>query len=74
MIGGAQQTQHIYEDGFESVAADIRFGKGTPAQWAAEARAATHHEQQGQGRGRPVRPARLRALSTTATTRRDWSG
>ena len=29
-IGGARQSQHIYEDGFESVAADIRFGKGSP--------------------------------------------
>ena len=30
--------QHIYETGFESVAADMRFAKGTPAQWAAEAK------------------------------------
>ena len=37
-IGGARNSQHIYEEGFESVAADLRFGKGTPAQWAAGAR------------------------------------
>ena len=35
-IGGARQSQHIYEDGIESVAADLRFAKGNPTQWAAE--------------------------------------
>ena len=29
-IGGARHSQHIYEQGFESVAADLRFAKGTP--------------------------------------------
>ena len=38
LIGGARHRQHIYEQGFESVAADMRFAKGTPAQWAAEAK------------------------------------
>jgi Peptidase M15 len=37
-IGGARQSQHIYEQSFEAVAADLRFAKGSPAQWAAEAR------------------------------------
>ena len=37
-IGGARHSQHIYEQSFESVAADLRFQKGTPAQWAAEAK------------------------------------
>lgn len=37
-IGGARYSQHIYEHNFESVAADMRFAKGTPAQWAAEAK------------------------------------
>ena len=37
-IGGATQSQHIYEQGFESVAADLRFQKGSPALWAAEAK------------------------------------
>ena len=37
-IGGARHSQHIYEDTFESVAADMRFAKGTPALWAAEAK------------------------------------
>ena len=37
-IGGARLSQHVYEYNYESVAADLRFQKGTPAQWAAEAR------------------------------------
>lgn len=37
-IGGAAQSQHIYEIGPESVAADVSFARGTPAQWAAFAR------------------------------------
>ena len=37
-IGGARHSQHIYEHDFESVAADMRFARGSPAQWAAEAK------------------------------------
>jgi uncharacterized protein YcbK (DUF882 family) len=37
-IGGARFSQHVYEYNYESVAADLRFAKGTPAQWAAYAR------------------------------------
>jgi uncharacterized protein YcbK (DUF882 family) len=37
-IHGARNSQHIYENTFESVAADMRFPSGTPAAWAAEAK------------------------------------
>jgi Peptidase M15 len=37
-IHGARNSQHIYENTFESVAADMRFQRGTPAQWGAEAK------------------------------------
>lgn len=37
-IGGARNSQHIYEDTFESVAADMRFARGSVNQWAAEAK------------------------------------
>jgi uncharacterized protein YcbK (DUF882 family) len=37
-ISGARHSQHIYEHDFESVAADMRFARGTPTQWAAEAK------------------------------------
>ena len=36
-IGGARYSQHIYDDGPESVAADVRFAKGSPKEWAAYA-------------------------------------
>jgi uncharacterized protein YcbK (DUF882 family) len=37
-IHGARNSQHVYEQNYESVAADLRFQKGNPAQWAAYAR------------------------------------
>jgi len=37
-IGGASQSQHIYDDDPTTVAADTIWQKGTPQQWAAEAR------------------------------------
>ena len=36
-IGGAKKSQHIYDEHVESVAADLRFESGTPAEWAAHA-------------------------------------
>jgi hypothetical protein len=36
-IGGAPNSQHIYDIEPASVAADVRLASGTPAQWAAEA-------------------------------------
>jgi Peptidase M15 len=37
-IGGARNSQHIYEHSFENVATDLRFQRGTPGLWAAEAK------------------------------------
>lgn len=37
-IGGALRSQHDYDDDPTTVAADLTFAKGTPTQWAAEAR------------------------------------
>jgi hypothetical protein len=37
-IGGVRNSQHVYEHNFESVAADVRFKRGSPAIWAAELR------------------------------------
>jgi hypothetical protein len=37
-IGGASQSQHIYDDDPTTVAADLTFERGTPTQWAVEAR------------------------------------
>ena len=48
-IGGARFSQHVYEQTFESVAADLRFELGTPALWAAEARLIRERANSGQG-------------------------
>ena len=37
-IGGARFSQHIYDVDPDTVAADLRFAKGTPRQWAAYAK------------------------------------
>lgn len=37
-IGGARHSQHIYEQGFESVASDVRFARGHPRAWAMAAK------------------------------------
>ncbi len=36
-VGGEPNSQHRYELGPESVAADVRFAQGSPREWAAEA-------------------------------------
>jgi hypothetical protein len=51
-IGGARFSQHIYEYNYESVATDLRFARGTPAQWAAEARRIRNNAKKGGGVGR----------------------
>jgi hypothetical protein len=48
-IGGARHSQHVYEHSFESVATDLRFARGTPAQWAAEARRLRTTKNRGKG-------------------------
>src|SRR5262245_9883458 len=37
-IGGARHSQHIYDDSYESVAADTRYPKGTPSAWGTYAK------------------------------------
>lgn len=37
-IGGARNSQHIWDEGPGSVAADLRFAKGSPKEWASYAR------------------------------------
>jgi Peptidase M15 len=48
-IGGARLSQHIYEDSFESVATDLRFARGSPAQWSAEAKRIRTSRNKGKG-------------------------
>ena len=48
-IGGARHSQHVYEQTYESVAADMRFARGTPAQWGTYAK--TLRKKYGKGGG-----------------------
>lgn len=48
-IGGARHSQHIYEQTFEAIAADIRFGKGSPEEWARKARVIRQRELANKG-------------------------
>lgn len=73
MIGGARQSQHIYEHGFEAVAADLRFPKGSPQEWAAYAKGirATHNHGRG-GVGRYDRAGFVHIDNRLYAA--DWSG
>jgi hypothetical protein len=72
MIGGARQSQHIYEMGFESVAADLRFAKGNPAQWAEYARALRVKNKGHGGVGRYDRAGFVHV--DNRLYKADWSG
>lgn len=48
-IGGVPNSQHEYEQTYESVATDVHFEKGSPAQWAAEARRIRTTKNKGKG-------------------------
>jgi Peptidase M15 len=72
-IGGARQSQHIYEMSFEAVAADLRFQKGSPAAWAAEARRLRTTFNKGNGGvGRYDRAGFVHV--DTRNWQADWSG
>jgi hypothetical protein len=71
-IGGARESQHIYEHGFESVAADLRFGKGNPAQWAEYARALRVKNKGHGGVGRYDRAGFVHV--DNRLYKADWSG
>jgi len=73
MIGGARQSQHIYEMGFESVASDLRFAKGSPKEWAAFARGLRTKNNKGRGGvGRYDRAGFVHVDNRPYTA--DWSG
>jgi peptidase M15-like protein len=71
-IGGARHSQHIYEQGFESVAADLRFKRGTPAMWAAEAKKLRAKAGGNGGIGTYPRQGFLHV--DNRSYRADWSG
>lgn len=65
-IGGASQSQHIYELGPDSVAADVSFARGNPGQWAAYARSL--------GKGGVGQYNRSGFVHVDNGPRRDWWG
>lgn len=72
-IGGARHSQHIYEEGFESVAADCRYAKGSPAQWVAYAKGLRKASNAGKGGiGRYDRAGFIHQDNRTYAA--DWSG
>ncbi len=75
-IGGAQFSQHIYNDGPGSVAADVSFAKGSVAQWARSARwrfntKRVWRKRQRGGSGRYLRSG---FIHVDSGPRRNWEG
>lgn len=74
-IGGAQFSQHIYDQSPGSVAADVRFATGSVAQWARGARwrfrTVTRWRRQGRGGVGDYR--RSGFVHVDSGPRRDWS-
>lgn len=85
-IGGAMFSQHIYDQDPRSVAADVRFRNGTPAQWARSARWRFRYKRRWNGTAVALRFRRLgkrggvgeyRAagfIHLDSGPRRDWWG
>jgi len=75
-IGGAQFSQHIYDDHPGSVAADLVFRRGSVASWARSARWRfnTLKVWRGRRRGGSGRYLRSGFIHVDSGPRRDWEG
>ncbi len=75
-IGGAQFSQHIYDQGPSSVAADVRFQKGSVARWANSARWRfnTKSVWRKRSRGGSGRYLRSGFVHVDSGPRRNWEG
>jgi len=75
-IGGASQSQHIYEDTPGSVAADVKFTRGNPTSWARSARwrFRTKSRWRRRGRGGCGRYIRHAFVHVDSGPRRNWEG
>ncbi len=71
-IGGARYSQHIYDLTPSSVAADLRFQRGGPKQWAAYAKKLRAKYRKGGGVGTYIRSGFVHVDNRTYTA--DWSG
>jgi len=75
-IGGVQFSQHIYDQSPGSVAADLRFARGSVRQWAASARwrfntKSVWHKR---GRGGSGRYMEAGFIHVDSGSRRNWEG
>lgn len=75
-VGGAQFSQHVYDQGPSSVAADVRFKKGSVAQWTKSARWRfnTKSVWRKRSRGGSGRYLRSGFIHVDSGPRRNWSG
>ena len=71
-IGGAIHSQHIYDVTPSTVAADVRFAKGKPKQWAAYAKGLRSQYKKGGGIGTYIASDFVHVDNRTYTA--DWSG
>ena len=71
-IGGAVNSEHIWDETPESVASDLRFTKGSPALWAAEARKIRAELKKGGGVGQYDRSGFTHVDNRTYNA--DWQG
>ena len=72
MIGGAINSQHIYDVTPDSVAADLRFVKGGPKQWGAYAKELRARYKKGGGIGIYIRSGFVHVDNRNYTA--DWTG
>jgi Peptidase M15 len=72
-IGGARNSQHIYEHTYEAVASDVRFEKGNPTSWAAEAKRLRVENRGGKG-GIGKYPRQGFVHVDNRNYQADWSG
>lgn len=73
-IGGARYSQHIYDDQPSSVAADVTFVRGGPAQWARSARWRFRFKSLWRRRARGGVGLYGSFVHVDSGARRDWSG
>jgi len=65
-IGGANRSEHIYDDSPSTIGTDLKFARGNPREWAAEARRL--------GAGGVGTYMRSNFVHVDNGPRRDWSG
>lgn len=71
-IGGAFHSEHIWDEGHGDVAVDLKFAKGTPVEWAAEARRIRNKEGHG-GVGRYTGRNRFVHIDNRQHEKADWN-